>query len=109
MSVRNLTRLAGTALIALGVGGVFSGAYAQSSTVIIAPTAPPAPRVETVPPPPSSVMTWQAGHWAWNGANWDWVDGRYVQRPQPTAVWEPGHWAQDPNGSYTWVDGRWRG
>lgn len=85
--------------------------YAQS-TVVIAPNAPPPPRVETVPSPPSAgtqVMYWQQGHWMWNGANWEWAPGQYVQRPAPQAVWEPGHWAQQPSGGYIWVDGHWQG
>ncbi len=46
------------------------------------------------------MMTWEAGHWAWNGTTWDWTEGHYVQRPAPTAVWEPGHWAQETSGGY---------
>jgi hypothetical protein len=85
--------------------------YTQS-TVIVAPSAPPPARVETIPAPPSAqqqVMYWQPGHWMWNGANWEWASGQYVQRPAPQAVWEPGHWAQQPTGGYVWVDGRWQG
>jgi hypothetical protein len=108
MSARNLTRLVVPALVALAVGGAVSAASAQTSTVIIAPTAPPPPRVETIPPPPSQVEIWHPGHWSWNGSGWDWAEGHYVQRPQPTAVWEPGHWTQQSSGGYVWVDGHWR-
>jgi hypothetical protein len=108
MFERNLTRLAVPALVALAVGGAVVPASAQSSTVIIAPSAPPPPRVEVVPPPPSAVMTWEAGHWAWNGAAWDWTEGHYVQRPAANAVWEPGHWAQEATGGYIWVEGHWQ-
>jgi WXXGXW repeat (2 copies) len=82
------------------------------STVVIAPNPPPPLRTEPVPPPPSvetHVMYWQQGHWMWNGANWEWASGQYVQRPAPQAVWEPGHWAQQPSGGYVWVDGHWQG
>jgi len=82
------------------------------SQVIIAPNAPPPPRLETIPPPPSEearVMYWRPGHWAWDGMNWTWSTGTYVERPSAQAVWEPGHWAQQPNGGYVWVDGRWQG
>jgi hypothetical protein len=85
--------------------------YGQS-TVVIAPNAPPPPRVETIPQSPSAeaqVMYWQPGHWMWNGANWEWASGQYVQRPAPQAVWQPGHWAQQPSGGYVWVDGHWQG
>ena len=73
MSIRNLMGLALPALVALAVGGAAVPASAQSSTVIIAPNAPPPPRVETIPPPPSEqpqLMTWEAGHWSWNGTTW---------------------------------------
>lgn len=82
------------------------------SQVIIAPSAPPPPRVETipaVPPTEAQVMYWRPGHWTWDGASWSWVQGQYVQRPTPQAVWEPGHWLQQPTGGYIWVDGRWAG
>jgi hypothetical protein len=84
--------------------------FAQS-TVVIAPNPPPPPQVETVPPPPSAeahVMYWQPGHWMWNGVNWQWASGQYVQRPAPQAVWEPGHWVQQPTGGYVWMDGHWQ-
>jgi hypothetical protein len=93
------------AIAALAIAGAATVASAQTSTIIVAPTAPPPPRVETMPPlpPHGQVMTWQAGHWVWNGTAWAWVDGQYVQRPQPTAQWEPGHWSRE-----NVVDGRWR-
>lgn len=80
--------------------------------VIIAPNAPPPPRAETVPPPPSEearVMYWRPGHWMWDGANWVWAPGQYVERPSAQAVWQPGHWMQEPGGGYVWIDGHWQG
>lgn len=83
---------------------------AQTSTVIVAPSAPPAPQVETIPPPPTSQLSyWRPGHWTWTGADWAWDSGAYVTRPQPTAVWVPGQWAPQPTGGYVWVDGHWQG
>lgn len=82
------------------------------STVVIAPSAPPPPRVETIPPPPSAqarVMYWRPGHWTWDGSSWSWQQGQYVERPSSQAVWEPGHWVQQPSGGYVWVDGHWAG
>ncbi len=103
-------RVATSALAALTAGSIAS-AVAQS-TIIVAPNPPPAPRVETVPPPTvtqSQTMTWVPGQWSWNGANWGWVDGQYITRPQPTARWMPGHWEQQATGGYVWVDGHWQG
>jgi hypothetical protein len=81
----------------------------QATVEIIAPRAPPPPRVEAMPPPPPNAVavTWQAGYWSWSGGNWVWVAGHYVERPSPTAAWEPGHWTEQPNG-WLWVEGRWR-
>jgi hypothetical protein len=111
MHRRYSTRPGVLTLTALEITGLATSAFAQSSTIVIAPSAPPPPQVETISPPPTynaQVMTWQPGHWAWNGANWAWIEGQYVQRPQPTAEWEPGHWSQQTSGGYIWVDGHWR-
>jgi hypothetical protein len=75
--------------------------------VVTAPTAPPASRVEVIPPSPGPQMVWEAGHWSFNGATWDWVPGHYEAAPQPTAQWIPGHWTQQPGGSWVWIAGRW--
>ncbi len=96
-------------LATAGMCMAFAGAaLAQPATIVIAPSAPPPPRVETVPPPPASVDVWTQGHWAWNGSNWDWVPGQYITRPAPQATWIPGHWERQSDG-YVWVDGRWAG
>ena len=85
------------------------------ATVLVAPSAPPPPQVETVPPPPrtATVTTyWQPGHWNWNGSSWVWVDGAYMQRiqqPDTTAVWVPGQWVAQSGGGYVWMAGHWQG
>ncbi len=80
---------------------------AQASVQIIAPSAPPPARVETVPPPPSVTGTiWEPGYWSWNNRDWVWVSGHYVQQPTPQAIWQPGHWVQQADG-WLWVDGQW--
>ena len=80
----------------------------QAQVEIIAPRAPPPPRIEPVPAPPSTQVIWQQGHWAWNGNDYIWLPGRYVERPAPqTASWEPGHWEQGSNG-WIWVEGHWQ-
>jgi hypothetical protein len=78
--------------------GAIGSAAAQAPTVIIARCAPPPPRVKTIPPLPATMMTWQAGHWYWNGSDWSWIDGHYLERPHTAAVSEPGHWTQQPTG-----------
>ena len=81
----------------------------QGANVIIAPTPPPAPQVETIPPAPTVVpgMVWQEGAWNYRNGNWVWVPGSYVARPQGFSVWQPGQWVQQPDGRYYWNPGHW--
>lgn len=94
------------ATIAVAAVSLAQTASAEPSTIVIAPTAPPPPRVEMVPQPPAPVDVWTPGHWAWNGATWEWVPGQYIARPAPQASWVPGHW-EPQAGGYVWVDGHW--
>jgi hypothetical protein len=97
--------LLGGLALAVGAGALASAAYAQD--VVYIPTAPPTPRVETVPPPPPGrVETWQPGYWQWNGAGYVWVGGRYVETPRRGAVWIPGRWEHRPQG-WIYVAGHW--
>jgi len=80
-----------------------------SAVIIIAPRAPPPPRVEVVPPSlpqMAAVDVWRPAHWDWNGTDWDWIPGAYSARPRPAAVWYPGHWLEGTNG-WVWQDGYW--
>jgi YXWGXW repeat-containing protein len=76
---------------------------------IVAPMPPPPPRYEVVPPPPrpAETLAWRPGHWHWNGREYVWVHGGYMERPRPAATWDPGHW-DDRGGRWVWVDGHWR-
>jgi len=88
---------------------------APTTSVVMAPMAPPAPLTETVPAAPATATVttyWQPGHWNWDGATWVWADGAYMQRvqqPTVTAVWVPGQWLMQTDGSYAWVAGHWQG
>jgi hypothetical protein len=106
MQHRSMLFAALPALAAAAALGLASPAAAQS-TVIIAPSAPPPVRVESVPPAPSTAMVWQPGHWAWSNSSWNWIPGNYAAPPQQMAVWDPGHWVQQPTGGYVWVEGHW--
>jgi hypothetical protein len=71
--------------------------------------APPPPRVEVVPPPPAPIEreVWVPGHWRWNGRDYVWDSGHYIERPSVRAEYESGHWVQTAGG-WTWVPGHWR-
>jgi len=91
-------------------GSTTGPAMAPSSsgtmTGSVAPYGPPPLQVETPPAPPTPLAMWQPGHWSWNGSQYGWTPGHYVERPAPTANWLPGYWQQGAGG-WTWVDGHW--
>ncbi len=74
---------------------------------VIIRTAPPAVRVETVPPPPSRYHVWDPGHWRWDGHGYVWIPGHYINNPHRYARWVPGHWV-NRGGGWFWVEGHWR-
>jgi hypothetical protein len=74
--------------------------------VIVARPAPPAPRVEVQPAAPDTRAVWDPGHWNWDGNQYVWISGRYIERPNVAMRWEPGRWMSE-NGSWVWMDGRW--
>lgn len=74
--------------------------------VVVARPAPPAPRVEVQPPAPDAQAVWDPGHWNWDGTQYVWVSGHYIERPNVAMHWEPGHWLSE-NGSWVWMDGHW--
>jgi YXWGXW repeat-containing protein len=83
-----------------------AGSNPASTTVVVAPTAPPPPQAETPPPAPGPSYVWRTGHWWWDGAQYVWKPGRYVMPPTTVARWRPGYWQEGPSGWF-WVDGSW--
>lgn len=73
---------------------------------VVAPKAPPPTRAEIPPPAPSPQALWRFGHWSWDGQQFVWNRGQYVERPWPSASWIPGYWEQRPEG-WIRVDGQW--
>jgi hypothetical protein len=83
-----------------------SAAPGEERIAVVAPHPPPPRRAEIPPPAPSPQALWKFGHWSWNGQQYIWVPGYYVQRPSPSANWIPDYWEQAPGG-WMWVDGQW--
>lgn len=81
-------------------------AYPPTAPALVAPASPPGPEAEIPPPAPSPSYVWEPGHWSWNGVQYLWQPGRYVERPAVSATYVPGHWEQQANG-WVWVEGRW--
>jgi hypothetical protein len=104
---------AGALAIALTIALGASGCVVQPArpgVEVVATQPPPPPRVEVIPAPPRAreYIEWEPGHWHWDGREYRWVEGHYVERPHREAVYVPGHWDERPNGTWVWVGPRWR-
>jgi hypothetical protein len=69
------------------------------------PGRPPIPvaRYEPVPPPPGERVVWQPGEWHWDGHEYVWRAGHYVEKRVDYHRFVPGHW--DDRG--LWEPGHW--
>jgi hypothetical protein len=80
-----------------------------SQAQVVVRIGPPARPVERVPPPPPHTPP-RAGHpgyHRYDGHQYVWVPGTYVEPPHAHARWVDGHWDHHGNG-YVWVEGHWR-
>lgn len=68
---------------------------------------PPAYRAEVIGVAPGPDFVWIGGYWAWGGADYNWVPGRWIARPYSRAVWVPGRWRSHRHNWY-WAEGHWR-
>ncbi|GEM_PF-1233227 len=73
------------------------------------PPLPPAPpsSMEGHGIPPSTTSAWIPSHWEWNGHQWTWVHGEWMEPPNTGAVWEPSHWGWNGH-DWVWIAGHWR-
>lgn len=98
MKNTTLARLLAAATLSLAA----TASFAQEG--IIAPAAPPPPRVEVMPAPRDGYV-WDHGHWRWDHGQYVWAPGHW----QPVRVgyhWVPGHWAErGPH--WRWIEGHW--
>jgi len=76
---------------------------AQELTISIG-TPPPAPIVETVPPPRPDFI-WAPGYWRWVDARHAWVPGRWIEE-RPGYRWIADRWIEG-GGNWRFVPGRW--
>lgn len=65
--------------------------------------APPAPQMEEPPPAPAQNLTWTPGYWYWEGDNWEWVAGMWVEPPRPGLVYVSPRWVpRGPSWYFSW-------
>jgi hypothetical protein len=68
--------------------------------------APPPIPIYDQPPLPAPGYLWTPGYWAWDGMDYYWVPGTWVEPPVSGMLWTPGYWGWD-EGSYVWNAGYW--
>ncbi len=96
--------------LALGIALPLAACVERVETrEVVVAKPPPAPMAEVVPAPPGppEAWVWQPGHWRWDGREYVWQRGRYVERPRRAAEWVPPHW-QERGGGWVYVAGHWR-
>ncbi len=96
-------------LAALVAAGLLAGCATQTTTTSANPFPPvPAPMVETMPKPPVTAepLSWQPGHWDWNGTGYVWQPGQYVPAAGHGPLWQSGWWTQTPSG-WVWQPAHW--
>jgi hypothetical protein len=79
---------------------------AQVSVGLSVNIAPPVLPVYEQPPLPEPGYLWSPGYWAWDGSDYYWVPGTWVEPPSAGLLWTPGYWGWN-DGVYAWNEGYW--
>ena len=93
-------------LLAAGIAGCVPAAPPPSQPATVVRVAPPPARYEAPPPAPSARVEWVPGRWRWDGHDYRWQEGRYVERPAGELRWIPGRWVAS-NAGWMWQEGHW--
>ena len=84
---------------------VLSGAsFAQIG--ISVSSGPPALPVYEQPFCPEDGYIWTPGYWAWDGGDYYWVPGTWVEAPEVGFLWTPGYWGWGDN-AFFFHEGYW--
>jgi hypothetical protein len=91
-------------------GTVYRSPEEAASNMVVqqVPPPPPPPQVaEMVTAPPAPTALWIPGYWAFDGASYIWLGGRWEIPPPNCRAYVAPYWA--PRGSrYVYVRGYWR-
>jgi hypothetical protein len=71
----------------------------------VAPMPPPDLPSESPTPRPYAGAVWTSGHWYWDGDQWQFKSGGWVER-MPGYQYVNGYWAEDGD-VWRWVSGGW--
>lgn len=95
------------AFLCFGVLSVQSiHSHGTEEQYIMATQEPPAELEEKIPASPSPNHIWVKGNWKWVG-RWEWIQGRWVEKPHQDSTWTAGHWIKKPN-HWLWIPGHWQ-
>jgi hypothetical protein len=83
-----------------------AASYAQIGIGISVAIAPPPIPIYVQPPIPAPDYLWTPGYWAWNGDDYYFVPGSWIEAPQPGYLWTPGYWGWR-DGGYFFNQGYW--
>ncbi len=108
----NRTRTFSLAILFAVAGGCAgyitpSGGGGVSADIRFVDRSPPAPRREVRDRAPDRDHVWVAGHWLWQGNDFQWAPGVWVRRESPNRQWVAGRWRHERRGWF-WVEGHWR-
>lgn len=107
------TSLAALTLAALVAASGCAGAAPPQRVVVreevIVARPPPALRTEVilVRPGPPERFVWRPGFWRWDGRDYDWVPGAWIERRGPRGEWVRERWVVR-HGGWVFVPGHWR-
>ena len=93
-------------ILITAAAGVIMAVGAMAEQIIVK-VAPPHDVVEVRGRPPHAGWVYQKGYHRWDGHAHVWVPGVWVEPPHEHARWVDHHW-EHRNGSYVFVEGRWR-
>jgi hypothetical protein len=100
------TILVSCIMAALAVVAVPVTSFAQVAVSVTVNAAPPPLPVYEQPPCPAAGFVWAPGYWAWDGDDYYWVPGTWVEAPAVGLLWTPGWWGWQ-GGEYLWHAGYW--
>jgi len=103
---RNARNVCAVLLSVLLVTGIMGLSVAQMPDW----TPPPAPalKAEVRPEQPNPAWVWRPGHWKFEGRDYVWVPGEYVEKPLRGEHWVHGYWAQGARGEWIRIPGHWQ-
>jgi hypothetical protein len=91
-------------------GTVYRSPEEAATNVVVEqgpPPPAPAPVAEMVTAPPTPNAVWIPGYWAYNGASYLWVGGRWEVPPPHSRAYVAPYWAPRGRG-YVYIRGYWR-